>query len=167
MAQQETNIIRLVVEDEQSLYSPFSPDCEFNENVKQYIRSKASLGDYRQPMELIVISSSPLDEERIRSAIANWVKDEKTLFIRKEKQSTQLPSAMFIIGASIIILITLLRQFIEPLTYAVILIIGTAVLGRGVTNWYEHTLGIKAKRWLISELNKTNMIVFRIDERNS
>jgi len=74
---------------------------------------------------------------------------------------------MFIIGASIIILITLLRQFIELLTYAVILIIGTAVLGRGVTNWYEHTLGIKAKKWLLSELNKTNVIVFQNDERNS
>jgi len=116
---------------------------------------------------LTVISSSPLDEERFRSAIANWIKDEKTLFIRKEKQSVQLPSAMFIIGASIIILITLLRQFIELLTYAVILIIGTAVLGRGVTNWYEHTLGIKAKKWLLSELNKTNVIVFQNDERNS
>ena len=65
---------------------------------------------------------------------------------------------MFIIGASIIILITLLRQFIELLTYAVILIIGTAVLGRGVTNWYEHTLGIKAKKWLLSELNIISVI---------
>ena len=66
-----------------------------------------------------------------------------------------------------IILTTLLRHFIEPLTYAVIVIIGTAVLGRGVTNWYEHTLGIKAKKWLLNELQKTNTIVFQNDERNS
>lgn len=167
MKPEEKKNIRLIVEDEQSLYTSFSPDSEFNENVKQYIRSKASIVDYRQPIELTVISSSPLDEERFKSAIANWINDETTLFIRQEKQSLQLPRVMFIVGASIIILITLLKQFIEPLTFAVIVIIGTAVLGRGVTNWYEHTLGIKAKRWLLSELKKTNTIVFQNDEKTS
>lgn len=158
--QKDVKNINLLVKDEQDLYTPFSPEDEFNENVKQYIRSQAVGLDFHQQLQLTVISSSPLDEDKFRSAVANWIDQEKALFTLEEKNSTRLETAMFVVGALIIILVSLLKQYFEPLTYAIILIIGTAALGKGVTNWYEHVPGIKAKKWLINEFEKANMIVF-------
>ena len=164
MKLQKENNINLLVKDEQSLYTPFSPVAEFNEPVKSYIRSKILLHDYKQQIKLTVISSSPLDEEKFRSAAANWIEDEIALFAQDEKNSTHLPTAMFIIGVLIIILVSLLKQYFEPLTYAIILIIGTAVAGKGVTNWYEHVPAIKARKWLSEEIDKTSTIEFEYTE---
>ena len=61
--------IRIVVEDENSLYSSFSPDDEFNEAVKAYIRSRLSDGISRQSINMTVIARSPMDEERFRAAV--------------------------------------------------------------------------------------------------
>ena len=159
--------IRLLVKDEQSLYTPFSPDDEFSEPVKTYIRSKALGDDYKQQIKLTVISSAPLDEDKFRSASANWIEEEKALFEQNEKRATQLPTAMFIIGALIIILVTLFKSYFEPLTFAIILIIGTAVIGKGVTNWYEHVPAYKAKKWLATEIDKTSTIEFLYEDDNS
>ena len=68
MKLQKENNIRLLVKDEQSLYSPFSPDAEFSEPVKSYIRAKTLGDDFKQQIKLTVISSAPLDEERFRTA---------------------------------------------------------------------------------------------------
>lgn len=163
MKKQEVNNIRLIVKDEQDLYTPLSPDDEFSDPVKSYIRSKALNADYKQPVKLTVISSSPLDEEKFRSAAANWVREEKTAFELNAKQSTKLPTAMFIIGGLVVIIVSLLKQHFEPLTYAIILIIGTAVIGKGVTNWYEHVPAIRARRWLTEEVEKKSTIVFEYE----
>lgn len=160
MEQQIVNNIRLLVNDEQSLYTPFSPDDELSEPVKSYIRSKVIGHDYRQEIKLTVISSSPLDEEKFKSAIANWIEDERAVFEQNEKQSTTLTSAIFIIGVSIIILLSLLKQHLEPLTAAIILIIGTGLTAKGVQRWYEQVTTFKAKKWLTAEKGKKSTIVF-------
>lgn len=160
MKLQKENNIRLLVKDEQSLYSPFSPDAEFSEPVKSYIRSKTLGDDFKQQIKLTVISSAPLDEDRFRTAAANWVKDEKAGFEQDYKRYIHFPRAMFIIGVLIIILVSLLKPYLDPLTHAIILIIGTAVAGKGVVNWYEQVPAIRARKQLTKEIDKTSTIVF-------
>ena len=69
---------------------------------------------------------------------------------------------MFIIGALIVVLMLLFKSHIDPVTYAVILIIGTAITGRGVTNWYEKVPSLKAKKWLAEGLKSNNTIKFEV-----
>lgn len=167
MKQQGIHEIRILAEDEQSLYTPLSPDDEFSEPVKTYIRSKLLGYNLKHQLKLTVISSSPLDEEKFKSATANWVKDEKAVFDRKERYSTILPTVMFIIGGLVVVLMSLLRKYFDPIEYAVIVIIGTAVMGRGVTNWYEHVPAIRTRKWLTNEIEKTSTIVFEYEDHSS
>ncbi len=48
----EQQNIRLVVDDEQALYTSFSPEDEFDEPVKTYIRSKAAGKDQTKSINL-------------------------------------------------------------------------------------------------------------------
>ena len=55
MDSKERKGIRLVVEDEKTLYSAFSPEDEFDWAVKSYIRSKLADGGHRQSVDMTVI----------------------------------------------------------------------------------------------------------------
>ena len=65
---EQANII-LVVEGEKSLYTNFSPEAEFDHNVKEYIKSKIA-GNEDKSIRLTVVSQDPLDEEKFRSAVS-------------------------------------------------------------------------------------------------
>ncbi len=53
------------------------PAPEFGMFVKSYIRSKISVTGKLKRISLTVLSEKPLDEERFRSAVSNWIQDEK------------------------------------------------------------------------------------------
>ena len=73
----EQKNISIVVENEQELYTSLSPEDEFNDSVKSYIRSKITGGGMKRYVGLTVISRTPIDEDRFRSAVSNWARDEK------------------------------------------------------------------------------------------
>lgn len=81
--QKEKNIT-LIVNDEKTLYSAFSPEDEFDESVKSYIRSKIAGMDYKQNVRLKVVSRNHIDEDRFRLAVSNWIRDEKTILGKKK-----------------------------------------------------------------------------------
>ncbi len=81
---EQTNII-LVVEDEKSLYTNFSPAAEFSHDVKDYIKSKIAGEEDNKSVQLTVVSQEPLDEEKIRSAVSAWISDEKRVLRQSEK----------------------------------------------------------------------------------
>ena len=66
---EQMNII-LVVEDEKSLYTNFSPEAEFDHDVKEYIKSKIAGEEDNKSVQLTVVSQAPLDEEKFRSAVS-------------------------------------------------------------------------------------------------
>jgi hypothetical protein len=82
----EQKNIRLVVDDEPKLYTPLSPEDEFNEPVKAYIRSKIAGKDDCQSISLTVMSRDLLNEEKFRSAVSNWIRDEKAVFRKRIKR---------------------------------------------------------------------------------
>ena len=81
---EQMNII-LVVEDEKSLYTNFSPAAEFSHDVKDYIKSKIAGEEDNKRIRLTVVSQEPLDEEKIRSAVSAWISDEKRVLRQSEK----------------------------------------------------------------------------------
>lgn len=86
---EQMNII-LVVEDEKSLYTNFSPEAEFDHDVKEYIKSKIAGEEDNKSVQLTVVSQDPLDEEKFRSAVSNWISDEKKVLRQSEKNTTRL-----------------------------------------------------------------------------
>ena len=71
--------ITLIVNDEKSLYSTFSPEPEFSDKVQMYIKSKAAVEDMEHSINLHVLSRVPLDEDRFRTAVSNWIRQEREL----------------------------------------------------------------------------------------
>ena len=126
----EQQNIRLVVDDEQSLYSPFSPEDEFNDSVKGYIRSKMITGGFKRYAGLTVISRKPIDEDRFRLAITNWVRDEKEVFKSDRKETLRLMIGMLIFGSLLVVFNIKLQQKFEVARYSLVPIMGSLSLSR-------------------------------------
>ena len=56
MEQTEQTNITLIANDEETLYSSFSPEPEFCDRVQMYIKSKAAVEELKQSINLHVIS---------------------------------------------------------------------------------------------------------------
>ena len=69
MSHTEQMNIRLVVDDEQELYTSFSPEDELDGSVKAYLRSKITANKYNSNLRLTVIPRKPMDEEKFRRAV--------------------------------------------------------------------------------------------------
>ena len=152
--------IRIVVEDEQILYSTFSPEVELNEFVKGYIRSKIRLMDHSERIDLAVISKEPLDEERFRSAMSKWGEDELALLKMNYKDTFRMLIGTLILGSVMLILNLLLQKRSELVQYTLIPIISGLALGRaaGILAIDLPTYG--AKKQLINEMRKNSLITF-------
>ena len=85
MKEKEIKDITVIVNDENSLYVPYSPESIFSEGIKSYIRSKTTEANSGNGIRLIVKSPSAMDEERFRTAVKNWIREEGALFTREEK----------------------------------------------------------------------------------
>ena len=160
MDQTEQKKITLVVEDEQALYTKFSPEHEFNESVKSYIRSKtAGKGDH-QSISLTVISREPLDENRFRSAVSNWVRDEKVVFGKVEKDMIRTLIGLLVFGSVMIVLSLALQQRFELLKYSLIPILGSLALSKAAGILVLKMPVSAANKKLISEMEETSVITF-------
>ena len=160
MDKTEQKNIRLVVDDEQKLYTPFSPDNDFNEPVKAYIRSKmVGKGDH-QSIRLTVMSREPLDEERFRSAVANWIRDEKAIFRKAGKDLMRLLAGLLILGSILIVLSLALEKHVEVLKYSLLPVMGSLALSRAagilVLKMPTNTKSEK----LIREMEENSVITF-------
>ena len=122
--------IRLVVDDEQSLYTTFSPEDEFCESVKSYIRSKITASGFKRCTGLTVISRKPIDEDRFRLAASNWIRDEKEVFKRDRNEIVRLMIAMLIFGSVLMVLSIKLQQKYEVARYSLVPIMGSLSLSR-------------------------------------
>lgn len=125
--------IRLVVDDEQKLYTPFSPENEFSEAVKQYIRSKIATKDTRHSISLTVMSRNPLDEERFRSAVSNWVRDEKAIFRKTRKELIRMLIERLALGSVLILLSMALQKQFEVLKYSLIPVMSSLALSKAAS----------------------------------
>ena len=162
MKQKEYLNIKILVKDEQDLYMRFSPADEFSDSLKRYIRSKTACADQDQHIKLEVTSSAPLDQERFRSAAANWINEEKALFRQEFKRNNLSQIRMLILGIVFIIIGMLLESYINmmPLIYMAITTIGSFGLGRAVAAWIEQLPENRKMLQLTNEMEKTSLIEF-------
>ena len=137
LADQET--IKLLVQDEEQLYTPFSPDPELSSGVKSYLKSKAVDKVYKgsslswtlvDRLSLTVIAREPLDEERFRLALSRWIEDERKELLRARKIDLRTLWGGLVFGSIMIILSLTLEQQFDVLQYSLLPIIGSLALGK-------------------------------------
>ncbi len=146
--------IRLLVSDEKTLYMPFNPEAELSENVKKYIKSKAVTAEAGQSFSLNVISQVVLDEERFRAAVSNWIKEEKALYRRKEKETLHTFVAMLIVGSLLFLLSHTLQQQFEVMKYTLLPILGSLALSKAAGILILDIPVARAERWMLDEAEK-------------
>ena len=152
--------IRIVVEDENSLYSSFSPDDEFNEAVKAYIRSRLYDGISRQSINMTVIARSPIDEERFRAAVNNWIRDSKASFKKRQKEVLIRIIGSLIFGSILIIMSIAGQKQYDVIRYSLLPIMGSIALGEAARALIRDVPTIRIERWLFREIEKNSRISF-------
>ena len=163
MDQTERTKITIIVNDEDTLYSSFSPEPEFSDKVQLYIKSKAAVEDMEHSINLHVLSRVPLDEDRFRTAVSNWIRQERALFRKIEKETIRMLIGLLVFGSIFIILSLALEKRIGVLKYTLIPILGSLALSRATGILIVDMPTIKAQRWMLNGLEKNNMITFEYD----
>ena len=126
----EKKNISIVVENEQELYTSLSPEDEFNDSVKSYIRSKITGGGMKRYVGMTVISRTPIDEDRFRSAVANWARDEKEALGSDRKEKLRLLIGLLVFGSILVVFSIKLQQEYEVARYSLVPIMGSLSLSR-------------------------------------
>ncbi len=152
MDQHASDTVTLIVRDEDSLYTPFSPDGEFSDSVKRYIVSKVSPANHDYAIRMRVISSVPLDEERFREAVRSWVSAEKKAFSQESKVSRRMLIGMLAVASAFIFLSIFMQTRIEVLKYTIIPVLGSVALGN------------RAKRQMIDQIEQNSTIEFIVKD---
>ena len=152
--------IRLLVNNEQDLYTPLSPESEFRQEVKDYIRKKAACADYNNNFRLRVICSSPVDEQKFRADVASWAREEKISFSQESKATNRLLIGMLVIASVFIILSLYLAKYLSVLSYTIVPVLGSVALGRAAGIFLSDLPINTAKQRLIDEWEKKSIIVF-------
>lgn len=159
---EQMNII-LVVEDEKSLYTNFSPEAEFDHDVKEYIKSKIAGEEDNKSVQLTVVSQDPLDEEKFRSAVSNWISDEKKVLRQSEKNTTRLFFGLLVFGSIMILLSSVLVSRFTVLQNTLIPIMGSVSLTRAVRTLIIDVPKVRAQKWIFKEMEKNNVVSFEYD----
>ena len=163
-ALQGTTDITLLVNEEKDLYTPFSPEAEFRSDVKSYIRSKVANSDYNSNINLKVICSAPIDEERFRSAVASWINEEKIVSRQESKITNRTLMGMLVIASIFIILSLYMSKRFDVLSYTIIPVLGSVALGRAAGIIIVDLPTNKAKQVLLDELGVKSAIVFELKD---
>ena len=164
MDRKEPINIRLVVEDESSLYQHFSPEDEFSESVKGYIRSKLICKDDHQSIALTVMSRDPLNEERFRSAVSNWLREEKAIYRKKEKDLIHM-LVVDIILATVLVTLSLALQRLAPVVrYSVLPVLASLALSSAARSMLRELPMNTRLKALITEMEQNSRITFEYDD---
>jgi len=164
MAFKGTNDIKLLVNDEHSLYIPYSPETEFNQGLKNYIKSKIAAAGIKNKVKLTVLSGVSIDEEKFRTASANWIQDERKTLIQENRHTKRLLVGLLVMASLFIIISMILRKNNDVFSYTIIPVLGSVALGRAAGLCIIDLPTNKVKLELIKDIEKNNSIVFeRID----
>lgn len=154
--------INIYVDDENSLYSKFSPN-DFDNPAKNFIKSKISVQKNIENLSLTVISKKPINEERFRAAVSNWIDDEKSLFKADQQNQIFTLLALLAFGSLMIILSISMEQHNSSIKYSLLPIIGSLSLSKAANIIILDLPAIRAKKWVANKMEEKNAISFIYD----
>lgn len=156
----EPKNIRIVVEDEEALYTKLSPEDEFNDSVKSYIRAKITGRGFNRYTGLTVISRKPIDEDRFRSAVSNWVRDEEDVFKSDRYEKVCLLIGLLLFGSALVVFGIKLQDKYEVARYSLVPIMGSLSLSRATGILVIDLPLLSSKIKLLKRVENGSMITF-------
>lgn len=156
----EPKNIRIVVEDEEALYTKLSPEDEFNDSIKSYIRAKISGRGFNRYTGLTVISRKPIDEDRFRSAVSNWVRDEEDVFKSDRYEKVCLLIGLLLFGSALVVFGIKLQDKYEVARYSLVPIMGSLSLSRATGILVIDLPLLSSKIKLLKRVENGSMITF-------
>jgi hypothetical protein len=156
----EPKNIRIVVEDEEALYTKLSPEDEFNDSVKSYIRGKITGRGLNRYTGLTVTSRKPIDEDRFRSAVSNWVRDEEDVFKSDRYEKVCLLIGLLLFGSALVVFGIKLQDKYEVARYSLVPIMGSLSLSRATGILVIDLPLLSSKIKLLKRVESGSMITF-------
>ena len=156
----EPKNIRIVVEDEEALYTKLSPEDEFNDSIKSYIRAKITGRGFNRYTGLTVISRKPIDEDRFRSAVSNWVRDEEDVFKSDRYEKVCLLIGLLLFGSALVVFGIKLQDKYEVARYSLVPIMGSLSLSRATGILVIDLPLLSSKIKLLKRVENGSMITF-------
>ncbi len=164
MSEKEVKDIKIVVNDEDSLYVPYSPESEFSDGIKSYIRSKVAEASSGSGIRLIVMSPSAINEEKFKTAITNWIRDQRAVFEREDKITTRTLVSLLVFASLFIILSMYLSKYDNVFSYTIIPVLGSVALGRAAGMFISEMPVSKGKKYYLDMVEKNSTVIFeRLD----
>ena len=163
MENTELPVLSLVVTSEQTLYTHYNPEPDFSEFLKKYLKSKIALKEYKNGVNLTVISEKPLDEDKFRTAVSNWIRDEKVLFKTAEKLTIYSLIGLLVFGSVMLILSLTLSEYNDVLKYSLLPIIGSISLSKAAGILCFEMPAMTAQKLRFNKMEKYNVITFVYD----
>ena len=160
MSGKDIKDITIIVNNENDLYVPYSPDSIFSDGIKSYIRSKATEASSGNGVRLIVKSPVALEEEKFRTAVRNWVRDELASYTREDKITHHILIAMLIFASVFIILSMYLERYNNVFSNTIIPVLGSVALGRAAGIFVMDMPVSVARKKLIKEVEENSTVVF-------
>ncbi len=152
--------ITIVADNEEKMYQQFSPEDEFSDAMKAYIRSKMASADYRQHIDITVKAREPINEERFRAAVSNWTRDEKKIFRRKKKDMIGTLAMHLILGSVLIIVSLALEKHFTLMKYSLIPILASFALGKAAGILIKELPENGITKAVINTMEHNSMITF-------
>ena len=163
MDNRQRTTITLIVNNEERLYAPLSPEPEFDYKTQMYIKTKAAEEDMKSTIDMHVVSREPLNEDRFRTAVSNFVKQERALLRRTEKETLRTFIGLLAFASIFIMLSVALQQRFEVLKYSLLPFMGTLSLSRAARILLLEMPTMNAKEWMLNELEKNSKITFEYE----
>ena len=101
-----------------------------------------------------------IDEERFRSAVSNWIRDEKESFNKREKETRISLIGGLVFGSLLLILSIVMEQRVEVLKYSLLPIMGSLALSKAASVLVVDVPTIRVERWFFTEIEKNSVITF-------
>ena len=160
----EQNVIELIINNESDLYCPYNKNHELNDDVTDYIIKESQKKRIRGNVVIRIISSSSVDESRVRSSFIEWVIWTDT-FVKQEVKSNLLKEIlMIIIGVFFISLSIIFQSDFNTTINTVLSVLGALAIWEAVSIWIMQKNTMKRHARTINKWKKGIKIEFQYSE---
>mgnify|MGYP007101928288 CR=1 FL=1 len=151
--------INLTINDETELYNRFDAQSDYlSEDVKTYITNRLADRNFGEKVEINVISSKQVDEDRITRAFNKWVDDED-MAVKKEFRKNFIQQIwMFAIGVTFIALSLFLENKIGVVWFTVLSTIGAFSMWEAASIWIIQNPKLRLRKRIIKKIRSDTVI---------
>lgn len=147
--------IRMKIDEERDLYNPLDPDgLMLSDDVKAYILEHLEERKLGQDVELIVSSEEALDEEKLRTALNEWVDDEYEDCRREVRRNHLQQYWMLGIGVVFIALSVAIEAAVGAVWYNIVSTIGAFSMWEAAGIWIIQNPGLRLRQRKILSLKE-------------